>query len=217
MRFIQPKSASFWIRAGLLVGIIACLYFSSFGDPVRTWIRSQIGNPLRICLRKSSYYSWIENDRPYLGKLGSNRILGRKVEFYSKEGRLYPYVFYDVVYGDTDGIFELAYILDIEKNFSPKGILKQDFSVRLLPASEQRKVNGRIRNVYWGRYIEPRDVAAIADRICSGDRLLDIKESIEHRPDYPDICWADTDPWVKLTSNRKINPIGPGNATSPSP
>jgi hypothetical protein len=196
-----------WIRTGLLIGVIACLYLSPIGDPARIWFRSQVGDPIQILLRKNSYYGFIEKDRPFLGRLASSARFTRKVELFSEDGRLYPYVFYDVVYGDADGILECAYVVDLEKSFSPKGIKQENFSVRLLPAYEQVNIKGRIRNIYWGRYIEPQKAAAVADRVCSGDRLLDIKESIERHPDFPDLCWADTDPWVKLTGNRKNEAI----------
>jgi hypothetical protein len=215
MKLFQPKSASFWIRIVLLIGITAWLYFSPILAPVRIWLKFQIGDPIGICLRENSYYGWIETNRPYLQRLTSSTRLKRKVELFAEEKRLYPYVFYDVVYGGTDGIAEFAYKLDVEKNLSPKGIKEEDISVRLLPASEQVNIKGRIRNIYWGRYIKPQEAAAIVERICSGDRLLDLKESIQRHPDYPDLCWADTDPWVKLTNNRKTDPIGSTNEGSP--
>lgn len=203
MKLPRLKKCLFWAGLGLLAGIAALIWLTP------------IASELRIHLASKKYYDWVEENRPYLKRLASDATFERKVELYSDGQNLGPYIFYDVVFGQTDGLVEFAYKLNVDRNFSPKGIKSEDISVILLPAAKQRNIEGRVRNTYWGRYIRSEDVAALVERIVSGDRLLDIRESIRSAPDYPYLRWADTDPWVKLTSGRAVDPSVSTNAVSP--
>jgi hypothetical protein len=162
-----------------------------------------IGKAAGIAMNQKRYFSWIEDNRPYLKELVGKRGLDRRVELFSDGWHVYPYVVYEVVYGDTDGIASFSYKLKIANNFGPLDFMDEDISVILLPAREQRMDEGRIRNVYWGRYVESSEATKLVSRIISGDRLLDIKDSVESRPNYPLSCWADTDDWVALTANKE--------------
>ncbi len=168
-------------------------------------------------MSKKRYLSWIEDNRPYLKELVGKAGLDRRVELFSDGTHVYPYVFYDIVYGDTDGIASFSYKLKIGNNFAPIEIVDEDISLMLLPAREQRMDEGRLRNIYWGRYVESYEATRLVGRIVSGDPLLDFKESVEARPSYPLSCWADTDDLVALTVQKESKKAEEAITAKPSP
>ena len=176
----------------LLLGTIVFMYITPVEDVVR------------IKMSKQKYYSWIEEQRPYLKDLEEMEGFDRRVELFTDGPHVYPYVVYEVFYGELDGMASFSYKLDIKDDYGPKSIRDEDISLILLPASEQIVQDGRDRNFYWGRYLEPDAAADMVSRILTGDRLLDVRKSIEERPDMPLSCWADTDKLADLKPRQQI-------------
>ena len=199
------------IRTLLVVGLFAVLIVA-----VVIMYFTPIEDVARISINKNKYYSWIEKQRPYLKNLAEMKGFNKRVELFTEGPHVYPYVFYEVIYGKQDGMASFAYKLEIQDDFYPKKIKDEGISLILLPASEQTMQDGRARNSYWGRYLEPHAAAGIVNRIFAGDRLLDIRKSIEERPDYPLSRWADTDELGALTQKKPIEQDGGGQpATRP--
>lgn len=194
------------LLAGLLVVVIGFFALLLF---------TPIGKAAGIAINQKRYFSWIEDNRPYLKELVGKRGLDRRVELFSDGWHVYPYVFYEVVYGDTDGIVSFSYKLKIENNFGPIDFIDEGISVILLPARVQSMDEGRVRNVYWGRYVESSEATKLVSRIISGDRLLEIKDSVESRPSYPLSCWADTDRLVVLTAQKESKKAAEAITTKP--
>ena len=55
-----------------------------------------------------------------------------------------------------------------------------------------------------GRIFGTDGAADMVSRILTGDRLLDVRKSIEERPDMPLSCWADTDKLADLKPRQQI-------------
>lgn len=149
-----------------------------------------------ISARKNYYQEWIDKKVDWINSLPDESILEWKFCIQkSSSGKLLPELNYILKAGSANALFQIKYVLDVDRRGNAKGFKDVNISFYFLGSRQCEQGPNGVIVKYQGINLPPESVDLIAQRVIQSDSFSDFVEKVKHEATETRFFLSDYDAW----------------------